>query len=209
MKGELSFSEVLKVVGVRDHGQLNYHLKCMIQEGLIEKSDGKYNITSLGERMGVYINQFRLKEMYPLSVVAPVVYDKNKKILMIRRCVNPQKGRWGFPGGKVTIGETLFQAAERELLEETSLNLKAVKILGFYPSVVYKNEELSFHANIIPVLMEDYHEGSKIVLDDKNDKHKFIGLNELGNYPIITNNDKILQEINKEKFSFREVILKE
>src|SRR3989344_5418606 len=91
MKKELSFSELLKATNLKDHGQLNYHLKTMISTGLIEKKEQKYAKTSLGERMGVYINQFQSKEMYPLSVVCAIIKNKKDEILLLKRAKSPQK----------------------------------------------------------------------------------------------------------------------
>ncbi|MEP3629264.1 MAG: NUDIX domain-containing protein [Hyphomicrobiales bacterium] len=41
--------------------------------------------------------------------------------LLIQRAKQPAKGLWSLPGGKVEWGETLEEAARRELLEETAL----------------------------------------------------------------------------------------
>lgn len=45
----------------------------------------------------------------------------NRQLLLIQRANEPDKGKWGLPGGMVEAGETLAQAAIRELFEETSL----------------------------------------------------------------------------------------
>jgi len=47
------------------------------------------------------------------------------KILWIRRGIEPQKGRWAFPGGFVESDETPQEAASRELQEETALVVPA------------------------------------------------------------------------------------
>jgi len=43
------------------------------------------------------------------------------KILLIQRLISPYKDQWAIPGGFVHMDETVEQAAERELKEETGL----------------------------------------------------------------------------------------
>ena len=47
--------------------------------------------------------------------------DDGLKILLIRRAIEPFKGRWAIPGGFVVPGESVEAAARRELEEETGL----------------------------------------------------------------------------------------
>lgn len=45
--------------------------------------------------------------------------DKKLKILMIKRGMPPYKDMWALPGGFCKKGETVYEAASRELMEET------------------------------------------------------------------------------------------
>jgi len=60
------------------------------------------------------------------AAIAVVVRDG--KVLLVRRANPPDAGRWGFPGGKIEPGEPLPQAALRELMEETGVSAKVVRI---------------------------------------------------------------------------------
>ena len=58
------------------------------------------------------------------------------RVLLVKRGRAPAKDLFAFPGGKVETGETLEQAARRELLEETGLTagaLKQVAVLDIQP----------------------------------------------------------------------------
>lgn len=48
--------------------------------------------------------------------------DENLKVLLIQRDLEPFQGKWALPGGFVRIGETLDEAAKRELSEEAGVS---------------------------------------------------------------------------------------
>ncbi len=64
-----------------------------------------------------------------LCVGAVVVRDGD--ILLIRRASPPGRGRWSLPGGRVQAGESLAEAARRELEEETGLAGEVGKAVGW------------------------------------------------------------------------------
>ena len=61
--------------------------------------------------------------------VAAVVFDSAGRVLLGRRLDN---GLWGLPSGHVEIGETIEEAAVREVREETDLTVKVTKLVGVY-----------------------------------------------------------------------------
>ncbi len=58
-----------------------------------------------------------------------IVTDDNGRLLLHRRSDNE---RWALPGGAMDIGETIAQCAEREVQEETGLNVEAYRVVGVY-----------------------------------------------------------------------------
>jgi len=56
-----------------------------------------------------------------VDVVIYTIQDNELKILLIQRNTDPYKDMWAIPGGFVLKGETLEQAAARELSEETGV----------------------------------------------------------------------------------------
>jgi ADP-ribose pyrophosphatase YjhB (NUDIX family) len=52
-----------------------------------------------------------------------------EKILWIKRGIPPAKGLWALPGGFMGKDETPEQAASRELLEETNINVPADQMI--------------------------------------------------------------------------------
>lgn len=59
-----------------------------------------------------------------------IIIEVDDSIVLIKR-KNPPLG-WALPGGFVDYGESLEQAAIREALEETSLEIKELHLLGCY-----------------------------------------------------------------------------
>ncbi|MBZ9694677.1 MULTISPECIES: NUDIX hydrolase [unclassified Mesorhizobium] len=65
------------------------------------------------------------RKVLPAVSVAVVRGDT---VLLVKRARSPSQGLYAFPGGKVEAGETLEDAARRELMEETGL-----RAAGFRP----------------------------------------------------------------------------
>ena len=73
-----------------------------------------------------------MKPKTPLLTVDCVVFDESERLLLIRRAKPPFKGRYALPGGFVDIGETVEDAALRELHEETGIEGKIIRLIGVY-----------------------------------------------------------------------------
>lgn len=67
----------------------------------------------------------------PRLVAGCFVIDAGR-VLLLRRGIQPQVGKWTFPGGYVDLGETPAQAAIRETLEEVGMNVTLGRLLGVY-----------------------------------------------------------------------------
>jgi 8-oxo-dGTP diphosphatase len=69
----------------------------------------------------------------PALTVDAVVFaldEAELKVLLIRRGIDPFKGKWALPGGFVRINESLSDAVVRELEEETHLHCNYLEQLG-------------------------------------------------------------------------------
>jgi ADP-ribose pyrophosphatase YjhB (NUDIX family) len=60
------------------------------------------------------------------------ILQRDSKVLMVRRKKDPFKGHLALPGGFVDEGETVEDAMKREAMEETSLEVEPIDILGVY-----------------------------------------------------------------------------
>lgn len=77
-----------------------------------------------------------LQQVPKLGVSAAIWRDG--KVLLVERA-KPPKGIWAFPGGHVELGETLEEAAARELQEETGMTARFQSLLGLY-DVIRRDE---------------------------------------------------------------------
>ena len=68
----------------------------------------------------------------PLTGVTLIPLLTDGRIVLVKR---RDTGEWGLPGGLIDWGETVESSAERELKEETGLNLLTIdRLIGVYSS---------------------------------------------------------------------------
>jgi ADP-ribose pyrophosphatase len=75
-----------------------------------------------------------MRREYPEAPVVGVgaVVVKDGRVLLVRRANEPSRGLWSIPGGTVELGETLAQAAAREVWEECQVEVEAGVLLSTF-----------------------------------------------------------------------------
>jgi len=86
---------------------------------------------------------------HPRVAVGAVVF-KEDRVLMVLRGKPPAESQWAIPGGCIELGETLQEAAEREIMEETGLTIQAGKPVYTF-DVIERDEtgRIRFHYIIV------------------------------------------------------------
>lgn len=95
------------------------------------------------------------------KVAAAVFVEDEGKILLVQRSFNPHRGKWSLPAGFVNAGEDPAEAARRECLEETSLNVRVTRLLD-----IYAEKEHSGGADFIIVYQAEVINGNLLAADD-------------------------------------------
>lgn len=108
----------------------------------------------------------------PQVAVGAIVF-KDDKILLVKRDKAPHKDLWAIPGGSVELGETLQEAAEREVLEEIGLNIKAKEPVHTFDLIERDDRgAVRFHYVIVD-LSAEYIKGEIRPADDALDARWF------------------------------------
>jgi 8-oxo-dGTP diphosphatase len=102
-------------------------------------------------------------------VAVLVVVLRGDKVLIVQRKQQPNAGRWGFPGGVLELGETVFTGAMRELLEETGIVAEPAGFLDIHDAITRDDEgRVQFHYTLIAV-RGVWQSGDGVAADDAAD----------------------------------------
>ena len=70
----------------------------------------------------------------PIVGIGGVVIEEGR-VLLIRRGHEPLLGQWSIPGGTLELGETLAEGTERELKEETGLEVRVLDLIELFERI--------------------------------------------------------------------------
>lgn len=121
-----------------------------------------------------------------------VLVIKDGKLLLVRRTMNPERGKWSIPAGFLDRGEDPQETAEREAWEETGLKVRIEGLSG-----VYHNPPAQGGASIF-ILYNASVIGGTMHAGDDADAVGFFGLDEIPELAFASTRDAIkkLQDIS-------------
>jgi ADP-ribose pyrophosphatase YjhB (NUDIX family) len=88
---------------------------------------------------------------HPLVGVGGVVIHRHRALL-IRRGSEPLKGEWSIPGGMLELGEELAAGVQRELKEETGLDVDPVECILVFDRILREGKRVKYHYVIVDFL---------------------------------------------------------
>jgi ADP-ribose pyrophosphatase YjhB (NUDIX family) len=90
----------------------------------------------------------------PIVGVGVVVW-RGDSFLLVRRGKEPNKGQWSIPGGAQHLGETVYAAAEREVLEETGLQVTVHGLVDVVDGIRRDSEgRVNYHYTLVDVVAD-------------------------------------------------------
>lgn len=139
----------------------------------------------LGERIG---REGKLR----LGCSATVFDEDRKKVLLTRRSDN---GQWCLPGGAMEPGESVAEACERELWEETGLRGRVTRLIGVYSDpnrlIVYPDGN---KVHIVALSFEAQVTGGELGLSDETTEFGYFTLEEAAKMDLINNHFQRIQD---------------
>lgn len=134
------FADLQKITNL-DSDHFKFHIARLVELEYVSKNnDGSYSLSTRGKEYANKLDTDKSTiERQPKAAVIIVLQDQEGKLLVQERLKHPYYGFWGFPGGKIRWGETIIEAATRELEEETGLS-SALMYQGVYHELVASQE---------------------------------------------------------------------
>ena len=122
-----------------------------------------------------------------------VIVFRDKDVLLVKRKKDPNKGFWSIPGGKQILGETLVEAAQRELVEETGVRVDSLLLVDVADAIISDAEgKIKYHYTLVDY-MGHWYSGNSRAGDDAQEV-RWVDMNELRSYSLL---EKTMNIIHK------------
>lgn len=150
----------------------------------------KHNIVQMSE---VEIKETKLK--HPELTVSAIIFNKKDEILLCKS--HKWENKYIIPGGHVEFGEKLEDALKREILEETSLEIHSLKLIGikecYYNNNYYRDRHFIFVDYICKTNMTD------VLLNDEAEEYAWVPLSDYHSYELGGFTESLLNKITDKK----------
>ncbi len=111
------------------------------------------------------MTQSRDTILRPIAAAIAVVV-RDGQVILVRRANPPDKGYWGFPGGRIELGESTAHAAVRELREETGVTARPIESFAAIDVVDRGEDGAILHHFVLAAVLCEWLAGDPRASDD-------------------------------------------
>ncbi len=86
----------------------------------------------------------RFKKEHIVTSVVAVIVDEDGRVLLTRRSIPPFLNQWVMPGGKIDLGEPIYDALKREVHEEVGLEIEVDNLIDVFEHLTPGDENCHF-----------------------------------------------------------------
>ena len=127
------------------------------------------------------------------EVAVGAVVRRGDEILLIRRGRGTAVGQWAIPGGRVEFGEGLKAAVAREVQEETGLDVKVGRFLGWAERM--GDEPAPYHYVILDFAAEVLDPAATARAGDDADDVAWVPTRAIETYPLVAGLAEFLRRV--------------
>ena len=111
------------------------------------------------------------------------VIRRGDEVLLVRRARGTAEGQWSIPGGRVEFGESLKAAVAREVEEETGLEVRVGRFLGWAERI--GDDPAPYHYVILDFAAEAVDPTAPPRPGDDADDVAWVPTNAIETYPLV------------------------
>ncbi|RNC71796.1 MAG: NUDIX domain-containing protein [Desulfuromonadales bacterium] len=90
------------------------------------------------------MTEMKFKKDHIVTSVVAVIVDSDGQVLLTKRNINPFKGEWVMPGGRIDLGEPIVKALQREVMEEVGLQVEVEDLIDVFEHVTPGEDNYHF-----------------------------------------------------------------
>lgn len=139
------------------------------------------------------------EKKYPRIGIGVLIKNEKEEVLIGQRISSHGTGEWSFPGGHLEFGESIFECAAREVMEETGLVTKTFKLISLADELRYLVSDDKHYVNI--GVLAKYENGDPINLEpEKCSGWQWFSLDNLPS-PLFEGTELVINNYKERQFN--------